>query len=36
MEHQKISRLLNDSTISKFIARKCIGMNDQYDQAISI
>ena len=28
MEHYKISKLLNDSTVSKFITRKCIKVND--------
>ena len=28
MEHYKISKLLSDSTASKFVAKKWIGMND--------
>ena len=28
MEHNKISRLLNDSTVSKFLTRKWIDVND--------
>ena len=28
MEHYKISKLLNDSTVSKFVIRKWIGVND--------
>ena len=28
MENHKISKLLNDSTVSKFVTRKWIGMND--------
>ena len=28
MEHHKISNLLNDSTVSKFLTRKWIEIND--------
>ena len=28
MEHYKISKLLNDSTISKFVTKKWVEMND--------
>ena len=28
MEHHIISKLLNDSTISKFLTRKCVEVND--------
>ena len=28
MEHYKISKLLNDSTVSKFVTKKWIGMHD--------
>ena len=28
MEHYKVSKLLNDSPISKFFTRKCIKVND--------
>ena len=28
MEHPKISKLLNDSTVSKFVTRKWIEVND--------
>ena len=28
MEHHKISKLLNDSTLSKFVTRKWIEVND--------
>ena len=28
MEHHKISKLLNDSTISKFVTRKWVELND--------
>ena len=28
MEHQKITKLLNDSTLSKFVTKKCVEVND--------
>ena len=28
MEHHKISKLLNDSTVSKFVTRKWVKVND--------
>ena len=30
MENYKISKLLNDSTVSKFVAKKWIEVNDLY------
>ena len=28
MEHYKISKLLNNSTVSKFVTKKCVTVND--------
>ena len=28
MEHYKVSKLLNDSTVSKFVTKKCVEVND--------
>ena len=36
MEHHKISRLLNDLTVSKFVTRKWIKVNDLSDGQYSV
>ena len=36
MEHYKISRLLNDSTVSKFVTRKSTDLNDLLGSQYSI
>ena len=36
MEHSKISKLLNDSTVSKFLTRKWIEVNDLLSDQYSV
>ena len=36
MENDKISKLLNDSTVSKFVTRKWIEVNDLQDSQYSV
>ena len=36
MEHSKISKLLNDSTMSKFLTRKWIEVNDLLSDQYSV
>ena len=36
MEHSKISKLLNDSTVSKFLTRKWIEVNDLLGDQYSV
>ena len=36
MEHHKISKLLHDSTVSKFVTRKCIEVNGLSESKFSV
>ena len=36
MEHHKISKLLHDSTVSKFVIRKCIEVNGLSESKFSV
>ena len=36
MEHYKISKLLNDSTVSKFVTKKWVEVNDLWSGQYSV